>query len=260
MSEDPTGATDPTWCYRGNPRWPYDKFVKTYFLKPMGYCFFREAHDRSMADLRGHISRRERSRDRLLPVLDKLESAGVTGLFNLVDTAITRDEAEQLKSGIGVEPEDLIALFGFVKGWLIPNPAQLRQLFDETDETLGQHFARLKQHKVANSYTMLEAARTAGDRKTLVEKTGVPEDIILDFVHRADVSRLPYVSGSVVRMLWTIGIRSLRELRDSDPDALFERTVAYYGTHGKGKPFDSTKRNTQGMIDWANWLPVVVQE
>jgi hypothetical protein len=40
------------WYVEGNPRWPYDRFMRTYYLKPMRYSFCREAHNRTLDQLR----------------------------------------------------------------------------------------------------------------------------------------------------------------------------------------------------------------
>jgi hypothetical protein len=84
--------------------------------------------------------------------------------------------------------------------------------------------------------------------------------VILDFGHRADITRLPFTSGRIVNQLWSIGYTSLQQLRSADPEQFFERVNEYYSSYGKGKPFDSTAEGVKGFIEAAGRLPTVVQE
>jgi hypothetical protein len=152
-------------------------------------------------------------------------------------------------------------LLDFVKRrWFIPQRVQVRQLFDTSDQVLFGHFEVLKQHKVANSYALLENGRTKAGREALAEQTGVPEDVILDFVRRADITRMPWVGGRMVKQLWAIGYTSLEQLRNADPDDYLARIEEYYRHYGKGKPFDLTPKTARGLIKAAQRLRDVVEE
>ena len=136
----------------------------------------------------------------------------------------------------------------------------LRQLFDTSDEALFEHFETLKQHKVANSYALLERGRTRAGREALAAQTGVPEAVILDFVRRADITRMPWVGGRMVRQLWAIGYTSLEQVRNADPEDYLARIDEYYRHTGKGKPFDLTPKNARGLIEAARRLPTAVED
>jgi len=246
------------WYIDGNRRWPYDKYLRTYFLKRLEYDFVRENYDRTLDVLREDMARPARSRAWLYSTVDQLEQAGVGTLFELIDCVSTQARAECVMAQAGIYCRQLEGLLDFIKAWIIPYPAQLRQLFDTSDGALLGTFEVFKGHRLANNYVLLERGRSRAGRAALAAQTGLPGAAILDFVHRADVARMPFVSGGVVRQLWSIGYRSLAELRNADPVRLCAQIAAYYETYGKGKPFDATPETARGMVDGARWIPTVV--
>jgi hypothetical protein len=90
----------------------------------------------------------------------------------LVDRVSTRERAECFIEETGIDRDRVEALLDFVKRWIIPYPAQLRQLFDTSDQVLLGHFEKLKEHKVANSYALLERGCTKAGREALAAQTG----------------------------------------------------------------------------------------
>jgi hypothetical protein len=220
----------------------------------------RQNHDLTLSHLRENVIGRSESWARFLPALSKIEQTGIEWLFEFLDAVSTREQAERLMEQTGITRAEMTDLLDFIKRrWFIPQSVQLRQLFDTCDRTLFKHFETLKQHKVANSYALLEQGRTKAGRRTLAAATGVPEVVILDFVHRADITRMPWVGGRMVKQLWSIGYTSLEQVGNADPEEYLERIDEYYRHHGKGKPFDLTPKTARGLIEAARRLPTVVE-
>jgi hypothetical protein len=255
-----TEPIDSQWFIEGNPRWPYEKYVRTYFVKPLRYQWVRTKHDLTLAKLRQTAIEPFESRARLLPTVQKLEQAGYQRLFEFLDAVPTLEQIERLMEQTGIDRDDMEAWLDFVKRrWFIPQTVQLRQLFDTSDETLFAHFETLKRHKVANSFVLLERGHTQAGRVALAAQTGVPEAVILDFVHRADITRLPWVGGRMVKQLWALGYTSLQQLRSADPQQYFQRMQAHYRSLGTNKPFDATPKTARGLIKAARRLPTLVE-
>jgi hypothetical protein len=105
----------------------------------------------------------------------------------------------------------------------------------------------------------LEQGHTKAGREALAAQTGVPDAVILDFVHRADITRMPWVGGRMLRQLWALGYTSLEQLRNADPQAYFQRMQEHYRSLGTSKPFDVTPKNAQGVIEAARRLPTLVE-
>jgi len=251
---------DGQWYVEDNPRWPYERFMQTYYLKPMRYSFCREAHNQTLAQLRKAIAWTVEKDPWLLATVDKIEQAGLQSLFELAERVSTQEQAMRFVEQNDIERKHLEGLLDFCRRRMIPHPAQLRQLFDNLDQHLLAYFEQLKAVKVTNSYTLLEQGRTQAGRAALAAQTRVPERVLLDFVHRADITRMAWVSGRMVKQLWAIGYTSLEQLRNADPEDYFQRMQAYYEQHGKGKPFDATPKTVQGLIDAAQRLVSIVEE
>ena len=120
--------------------------------------------------------------------------------------------------------------------------------------------SELMQSARRSSYALLERGRTAAQRAALAAEIGVPQETITDFVHRADVTRMAFLAGRMVRMLWAIGVTSLEALRRSEPEDLLARVTEHYDAVAKGKPFDLAPKTARGMIMGARGLPAVVEE
>jgi hypothetical protein len=248
------------WHIEGNPRWPYEKYVRTYFGKPLQYTWVRQKHDLTLTHLRQTAIAPYESSARHLSAVLKIEQAGFHRLFEFLDAIATQAQVERMMDETGIERDDMEAFLDFVKRrWFIPQPVQARQLFDTSDEALFVHFEALKRHKVANSYALLERGRTRAGREALAAQTGVPEDVILDFVNRADITRMPWVGGRMVKQLWALGYTSLEQLRNADPQDYYARMQEHYRSLGTSKPFDATPKTAQGLIDAANRLPTLVE-
>jgi hypothetical protein len=244
-----------------NPRWPYEKYVRTYFARPLQYDWVRQKHDLTLRELREKVIGRSDSWARFVPVVATVEQTGIEGLFEFLDAIRTREQVECLMERTGIARDDMEAFLDFVKRrWFIPQKVQLRQLFDTSDGELYRHFEALKRHKVANSYALLEKGHSQAGRAAMAAETGVPETVILDFVHRADITRMPWVGGRMVLQLWALGYTSLDQLRAADPQDYFERMQEHYRTLGTSKPFDATLKNARGLIEAARRLPTLVEE
>ncbi|HJT57478.1 MAG TPA: helix-hairpin-helix domain-containing protein [Ktedonobacteraceae bacterium] len=46
-----------------------------------------------------------------------------------------------------------------------------------------------------------------------------------------DFQRIPGVGKSISQDFWNLGLRSVQELRDQDPEELYLKICAYQGTH-----------------------------
>jgi hypothetical protein len=97
-------------------------------------------------------------------------------------------------------------------------------------------------------------------RKALSEQAGVSEAMILDFVHPANMTRMPSVSGRIAKQSWPMGYTKLERLRSADPERLFDQTTNCYTAHGKGKPSEATVRTSSGMIEVARRLSAAVEK
>jgi hypothetical protein len=270
MSNPIASEVDLTWNFYNNQKWPYDLFIRTYILKPMEYGFVKDYYDRSIGDFRYPAKTLERMISTLplkpegsawfLTTLDAFERAGVRMLFAFIDLVATRKQAEELLQHTGLPLLHLMGTLDFFKQWWFPFGAQLRQLVEDSDQSLIDQIAVLKKHGFAQGFKFLDSGRTRAGRKNLAGQTGIPDTIILDLVHRADVTRIPYVSGGTVKRMWAIGYNSLESLRSADPEEYFSRVSRYYASLHKANPFDARLEYIRDFLGDARRVPEVVEE
>lgn len=270
MSELIASEADRSWNFYHNPKWPYDLFFRTYILKTFEFGFVKERYDRPIGDFRYPVKTLERMIS-TLPVkpegsawfsttLDALEKAGVRRLFLFINTVATRNQAQGFIQQTGIPLLHLMGVLDFFKQWWFPYGAQLRQLVDDTDQSLIYQIPVLKQRGFSQGFKLLDIGRTRQGRRNLAEQAGIPEEILLDLVHRADVTRIPYVSGGTVKRMWTIGYDGLEKLRNADPNEYFARISHYYTSQHRASPFDARLEYIRDFLGDVQRAPVVVEE
>jgi hypothetical protein len=257
------------WNFYHNPRQPYDEFVANYIFKPMKFTFVQKHYDRllvefvrELPDLMQHFITvyGPGGEVRLAETVERIEATGIDRLFPFLDRVATRSLAEDYLNVSGIPQENLMDWLDYLKQWWFPFPATLRQLVeDDGDPLMEEVLAKLKAGRIANSLTLLEAASEPQERAELARKLCIAEPVLMDLVHRADVSRLPYTSGGAVKRLWVMGYRSLADLRAADPQDYFIRIEAYFAGGGKGSTFDIKMPNIQGFLQNACHAPEVVR-
>jgi hypothetical protein len=263
-SQDPLG-----WHFYHNPRQPYDDFFSTYILKPLKFSFVQRFYDRpleefirELPDLMHHFStvHGPGGETWLAEIISQVQGTGIHSLFAFLDRVATRSQAQGYLIISGIPQPSLMDWIDYIKQWWFPYPATLRQLVEEdTDPFLYRGLAPLKETRIANSLTLLAAAAEPSTRESLSRQTGIEAADLLDLVHRADVSRLPYTSGGAVKRLWAMGYRSLAALRMADPQDYAERIEAYFSAGGKGSSFDARMSTIQGFLQDARHAPEVVK-
>ncbi len=269
MSSMSPGQEALAWNFYHNPRQPYDEFVAHYIRKPLTFAFVQRHYDRPLAEfvrelpgVMHHFCTVHGAGGEawLAATIGRIEATGVSRLYAFLERVLTRAGAQGFLDASGLPQPSLMEWLDYLKQWWFPYPATLRQLVaDDADPLLQAALRALKAAKIANSLTLLEAAAEPAARGALAERTGIHDAELLDLVHRADVSRLPYTSGGAVKRLWVMGYRSLAALRATDPQEYAVRVNAYFAAGGKGTPFDARMTTIQGFLQDARQAPEVVQ-
>ena len=240
-----------------NP-WPYDKYMKNYWLALVKYGFIQEHYDYPVDTMIAMIRQDMASLAKTIPAIEIMKQNGVTSLLALIEAVSTRSKAEHFTAQVGFTPDALMTLLHAFRRF-IPEPVAMPKLIPDEDEAGIAAYAVLKAHKIATSYPMLERGRTKAGREQLAAETGLSIDTILDFSHRADMSRM-WMSGGMVRRYVMVGIHKLRDLQQADPHELRLKLEAYYRSIGMGVSVESTDANYIGMVEGAKKMPVVMEE
>jgi PAS domain S-box-containing protein len=93
-----------------------------------------------------------------------------------------------------------------------------RRLQVEAIEGIGPVYAgRLAAQGITTTEQLLRAGANPRGRQQLVDQTGIPYDLILKWVNRADLMRVPGVGEEYSDLLEAAGVDTVRELRHRDP-------------------------------------------
>lgn len=75
-------------------------------------------------------------------------------------------------------------------------------------------------HSVA---TFLKAGSTPDGRQAIADAIGVEVEMIVEWIHQADLIRIKGVGKEYAGLLNTIGINTLNQLRQHTPETLYEK-------------------------------------
>jgi len=241
----------------------YDDYFKENFLNIIEYRWIRENYNKPLDKLRELVNSGDiesRSYIRLNPILSKIKNSEIKTLFGLFDKISTEGKVSEFLSKYKLEPDELNKFLFQVQNYILPKKAQLRQYIFTDDPQEMENFEILKKNKLANNLDFIETCRTRKGRKEISQKTRVPEKVLLDFVNRFSVGRLPFFGGKSVKHIWNAGYRNLKDVRNDTPENMTKRLLSAFKSAGLSMPNDFRKGCHDGdMIK--NWkeMPELIE-
>lgn len=103
------------------------------------------------------------------------------------------------------------------------NPFKLRD-FRGVDP---EYIDRLHQVGIKYAAQMVSAGKTAADRASLAQRTGIPQEVVLELVKLSDLARLPGVKGIRARLYYDAGVDSVEKMARCEPEALLTLTAEF---------------------------------
>ncbi len=233
-------------------------------VKSLSFTFVRETYHFSLPELATYTrqmlgsdpkGRYEKYADWLVQTLERLAQAGVVDVLDLVTKLEKREQLEWFSNQSEVAAPDIAGLLKYLVYWVIPMEKYLSGLVKD-EPVLVEACQSLRQAGVRTNLEILEKAGSPAGRKVLAAASGLPEDKILELVHRADFSRLPWASKATISNIIGAGYGNMARLANADLQQLTDDFYRYGEAIGKNlkiaNEIESSHRN-------ANLLPVVVQ-
>ncbi len=95
-----------------------------------------------------------------------------------------------------------------------------------TIEGVGETYARkLEEAGIRTTQMLLKKGATPAGRKEIVEKTGISEKLILEWVNHVDLFRIRGVGEEYADLLEEAGVDTVPELAQRNPENLYQTLV-----------------------------------
>ncbi len=188
--------------------------------------------------------------------MTELQQAGVADLEDLMRRVGRRRLLESFSEESGVEADDIAAVLKYLIYWVVPMEKLLSGLiFADPGRLEVVHI--LRDIGVRTNLELLQRGKNQAGRKELAEESSLPEAAILEWVNRADLSRLPWASKATISNIMGAGYGSLEKLAMADPERLYADFFDYGKAIGKNLKFGNEIESSQRV---AKIIPTVVQE
>ena len=126
-------------------------------------------------------------------------------------------------------------------------------------EGIGEAFAKkLRAAGIFTTETLLEKGATPKGRKELAEATGFSEQVLLEWVNRADLFRVSGIGAQYSDLLEAAGVDTVRELTQRKPEALAEALSKVNAEKNKVNKLPGLSV-VQKWVEAAKKLPRVIQ-
>lgn len=197
----------------------------------------------------------------VISAFEHLKHAGISNWGNLLSKVPTRTECAAFVTEHNLNFENFINVLNYLLRWAFPFQTTSRELLDHESTLEMSYYEVLKQHKLMNSFDILEQGHTLKGRRVLAKHTGLQLDFVTSLAHRADIARLPYVRRKTILPVCGAGYNTLAKIAatdlaqmDSDLEAYFRRT--------QGKPWVNYKSVIvlKMLVTGAQALPVIMEK
>jgi len=121
-----------------------------------------------------------------------------------------------------------------------------------------EYLRRLESVGIQNVKEMLDSGRTLLERKRLSAKTGIPLDVILEFVKLSDLARIRGVKSIRARLYYDAGVDSVEKLANRNPKELRAMLIEFVEKTG----FDGVApllKEAEFTVAEAKRLPEIVE-
>ena len=196
----------PNWDYvKKTTLWQYEDLIKKLSVV-MAYPVIWQAYNQDMTQAITFARRMFPDKNIeagefpacVLTTFEQLRTSGISNWGDLLSKVSTREKCAAFVSEHNINLEDFIDVLNYLLRWAFPFQTSSRELLDHENPQEMAFYEVLKDHKLMNSYDILEQGHKLTGRQVLMELTGLPLDFVSCLAHRADIARLPYVRRKTI--------------------------------------------------------------
>jgi hypothetical protein len=127
----------------------------------------------------------------------------------------------------------------------------------DIDDIAPDEVLMLKRIGIRTTSRLLDAAKSAKDRKKLAAKTGIDEKRLLKWANSADRMRIKGVGDDYAELIHAAGVKTVRDLKHRNARRLTE-AMAKANKHRKLVNFLPSEKAVQRWIEHAKKLPLKI--
>lgn len=180
----------------------------------------------------------------LVDIFAGLFSTGVRDMLELKFNVESTERFEALTGKSGLHGEEIAMALKFLVYWFFPMNKYLSGLV-RPENAQVKVIAALKNTGVRTNLDMLQRGQTPEGREALASACELENEVILEWVNRADLSRLPWSSKATISNLIGAGYGSLKKLVKADRKRLAEDFYRYGESIGKNLKHGNEIENCQ---------------
>lgn len=193
---------------------------------------------------------------KLTGIISQLHDTGMEHVLGLIKTIETREKLENIVEQSDLHALDLVRLLWYLVYMFIPAEKYLSALV-RNDPDATNTIKILAELGVRTNLQLLQKGFSPAARQFLAEQSGLPVELVLQLVNRADFSRLPWASKATISNLIGAGYSSLAQLADADPHKLYADFFTYGKSIGKNLKLGNEVENSHRI---ARLVPRLVEE
>lgn len=229
------------------------------------YPFIRQVFNYSLSGLADHTrlllggdarGRYTEYAEKLTSLLARLHQAGVFDILELLSQVGRREQLELFSQEKQVPAHEIVVLLKYLLYWVVPAEKYLSGLV-RNDPVASQAIKALGELGVRTNLELLQQGMCRSGRQALAEASGLPEEVILALVNRADFSRLPWASKATISNIIGAGYASLAQLANADPEQVYADFFRYGKAIGKNLKLGNEIENSYRI---ARIVPLLVQD
>jgi hypothetical protein len=242
--------------------WNYEELTNK-ILGTFSYSFIKKHYNHNMKEgtsylvnLLGYDAKNDKYINRMVNIFTILEDLKIVDYEDLIYRVGNKGKCENFIRTTKISFEDLILVLNYIFRWVLPRQIYLMEVIDTESECHRVYVEKLKHSGIRFNLDLLENGKNRSGREKLSENTVIPEPVILEFVNRADMSRMPFSNRKTVKHLLACGYNSINQIAETDSVRFVEDMRLY---------FKSIDVRLSGFIDlagisrWARTIPTVVE-
>ena len=182
-----------------------------------------DTHKYSLAKFKDNIQSRDMIPSRVILKEDVderfeiLERSGIHNLKDLIGALNTRTKIENFSNQTGLSIEYLTILKREANSYL-PSPVRLSAF----SGIPGEFVEVLEAHGIKNSRQLFNQAQDRAERSHLAQSTNIPIGTLDELVCLSDLARAYGVGPAFARMLYDVGITSIKEFAGYTAEEIIE--------------------------------------